>query len=94
MVEIVEKLTRSRIKLNLKEKFPTRITFPSFHNSLPDHLVISQSDVSFAVKNNYCSLFISQGAEKENLRDNQEFLWLLIIFSILITFMFDSGVML
>ena len=33
----------------------------------------------------YCSLYISLGAEKENLFNNQELLWLMIIFFILVT---------
>ena len=33
-------------------------------------------------------------ADKENLFNNQELLWLVIISSVLMTFMFDSGVIL
>ena len=40
----------------------------------------------------YCSLYISQGADKENLFNNQELLLLEIISFILITLMCDSGV--
>ena len=42
----------------------------------------------------YHSLYISYGADKENLFCNHEFLQLVIIFFILLTLMFDSGVML
>ena len=41
-----------------------------------------------------CSPHISQDAEKENLFNNQEILWLVIIPFILITLMCDSGVIL
>ena len=40
----------------------------------------------------YCSLYISKEANKENLFNNQELLQFVIISSILMTFMFDSGV--
>ena len=39
----------------------------------------------------YCSLYISKGADKENLSNNQE---LVIISFILMTLMFHSGVIL
>ena len=42
----------------------------------------------------YCSLYISLGAGKENLFNNPEPLQLVIIFFVLITLMFDSGVIL
>ena len=41
-----------------------------------------------------CYLEISYGASKENLFENQEFLKLVIIFFILMTLKFDSGVIL
>ena len=41
-----------------------------------------------------CSLYISWGADKKNLLDNHELLWLVIISSILMTKMCDSGVIL
>ena len=41
-----------------------------------------------------CYLGISYGASKENLFENQEFLKLVIIFFILMTLKFDSGVIL
>ena len=37
----------------------------------------------------YCSLYISLGANKENLSNNQELLYLVIISFILMTLMFD-----
>ena len=40
----------------------------------------------------YCSLYISSGADMENLFSNQKLLLLLIITFILVTFMLDSGV--
>ena len=48
-------------------------------------LALCQSDHS-----PYCSPLISKEANKENLFHNQELL-LLVIISILMTFMFDSG---
>ena len=42
----------------------------------------------------YCSQNISKEADKENLFHNQELLKMVIISSILTTFMFDSGVIL
>ena len=39
----------------------------------------------------YFFLYISWGANKENLFENQELLWLVIISFILMTLMFDSG---
>ena len=42
----------------------------------------------------YCSLYISGNADKENLFKNQELYKLVIISFILMTLMFDSGVML
>ena len=42
----------------------------------------------------YCPLNISKGADKENLFTNQEFLCSMIISLILVTLMFDSGVIL
>ena len=42
----------------------------------------------------YCSLYISLCASKENLFNNQEVLQLIIISFILVTLMFDSGVIL
>ena len=36
-----------------------------------------------------CSLYISKGADKDNLINNQEFVWLVIISSILTTFTFN-----
>ena len=41
----------------------------------------------------YCSLYISQGADKKNLFNNLEFLWLAII-SLIVTLMFHTGVIL
>ena len=35
---------------------------------------------------------VLQEADKENLFNNQELLWLVIISSVLMTFVFDSGV--
>ena len=40
----------------------------------------------------YCSLYISLGADMENLFSNQKLLLLLIITFILVTFILDSGV--
>ena len=40
----------------------------------------------------HCSPYISQGADKENLFNNQELLWLVIIFFIFMTLLFHSGV--
>ena len=40
----------------------------------------------------YCSPCISKKADKENLCNSQELLQLVIIFSILITFIFDLGI--
>ena len=42
----------------------------------------------------YCSLYIFQGANKENVSHNQELLELAIISFILVTLMFDLGVIL
>ena len=42
----------------------------------------------------YCSLYIFQGANKENVSLNQELLELVIISFILVTLMFDLGVIL
>ena len=42
----------------------------------------------------YCSLYIFQGANKENVSHNQELLELVIISFILVTLMFDLGVIL
>ena len=42
----------------------------------------------------YCSLYIFQGANKENVSHNQELLELVIISFILVTVMFDLGVIL
>ena len=42
----------------------------------------------------YCSPNISKEVDKENLFHNQELLKMVIISSILTTFMFDSGVIL
>ena len=42
----------------------------------------------------YCSLYISWNADKENLFNNQEIYKLVIISFILMTLMFDSGVIL
>ena len=42
----------------------------------------------------YCSLYIFQGAYKENVSHNQELLELVIISFILVTLMFDLGVIL
>ena len=36
-----------------------------------------------------CSLYISKGADKDNLINNQEFVWLVIISSIHTTFTFN-----
>ena len=40
----------------------------------------------------YCSVNISQGADKENLFNNQELMKLVIICFLLVILMFDSGV--
>ena len=42
----------------------------------------------------YCSLYISYCAGKENLFNNQEFLQLIVISFVLVTWMFDSEVIL
>ena len=42
----------------------------------------------------YCSLYISWAVDMENLFNNQEFYTLLVISLILVTLMFDSGVIL
>ena len=42
----------------------------------------------------HCSLYISKGADKENLSINQKLLQLVIIYFILGTLLFDSGVIL
>ena len=42
----------------------------------------------------YCSPYISKEADKKNLFHNQELLKMVIISSVLTTFMFDSGVIL
>ena len=41
----------------------------------------------------YCSPYISQGADKKNLFNNLEFLWLAII-SFIVTLMFHTGMIL
>lgn len=40
----------------------------------------------------YCFLYISQGADEENLFNNQELIALMTIFIILITFMYELEV--
>ena len=42
----------------------------------------------------YCSLYIYQGAERENLFNSQGLHWLVIIFFILMTLMCNAGVIL
>ena len=44
------------------------------------------------VKSPYCSFYISQGANKEDWINNEEFFWFMIISYILVTSMFVSGV--
>lgn len=42
----------------------------------------------------YCSLYITYRADKDNLLNNRELLWLLIVSLILLILVFDSGMIL
>ena len=77
-----------------------------FNPSTPENDWVLTSPYSITLESNinplypqysyspYCYLYIYQGADKEGLSNNQEFLQLVIISSILLTLMCDSVVIL